>query len=109
MPITATPRVWTAYPSPFTTTPNTDASLNFEALEALPFLISGLRIVNNSAVNVYYAYDSVASLGSAFVAPGVTYFNDEMALAVLHIYTPSPVSVNGTTPGGIEILGVLNI
>jgi len=109
MPVTVSPRAFTGYPAPFTTTPNTDTPINFEAMEAFPFPIAGLRIVNNSAVNVYYAYDSTASLGSAFVAPGVTYFSDEIALAVLHIYTPSPVSVNGTTPGGIEILGILNM
>ncbi len=108
MPVTVSPRSLTGYPAALTTVASTDTPINFEALEAFPFPIVGLRIVNNSSVNVYYAYDSPASLGSAFVAPGVTYFNDEMALAVLHIYTPSPQSVNGTTPGGIEILGILN-
>ncbi len=108
MPATVSPRNPTGYPAFFTTTPNTDTPLNFEALEASPFPILGLRIVNNSSVNVYYAYDSPASLGSAYVAPGVTFWGNEMTLAVLHIYTPSAVSVNGTTPGGIEIMGVLN-
>jgi hypothetical protein len=85
---------------PSTTNAGSDTAYTFSAQ------VSRVIIQNNTSSNVNYAFDTTASAGSLLLVPGAMLVYPKKC-TVLHLYTASAQSINGTSSGGIVVLGAL--
>ncbi len=85
---------------PTATNAGSDTSLTFSQQ------VNNVIIENNTSANVYYAFDTAATLGSLVLVPG-TYYEKPKKVTVLHLLTAAAQNINGTAVGGIAVLGEL--
>lgn len=66
--------------------------------------VAQVTIQNNTNAVVYVAFDATASAGSYALAAGSTLVEAKYC-KVVHLYTAAAQNVNGTSSGGIVVLG----
>ena len=77
---------------PTATNAGSDTALTFSSQ------INQLKMQNNTSANVYYDYDTPATLGSRVLAPGY-FLADPKKLTMLNLYTVAAQNVNGSAVG----------
>jgi hypothetical protein len=90
----------TASSPPAQTNAGSDTSYTFSSQ------VNRVIIQNNTSVNLNYAFDTAASAGSFLLVPGATLVYPKKC-TVLHLYTSTAQSINGTSSGNIVVLGAL--
>lgn len=88
------------------TSPPTNTNSGTDTTYTFTLQVSRVIIQNNTAVNVYYAFDTAASAGSLLLAPGSTVVYPKKC-TVLHLFTATAQVINGSSSGNIVVLGAL--
>lgn len=68
--------------------------------------VSRVIVQNNTSANLNIAFDAVASAGSLLVTPGTMLIYPKKC-TVLHLFTASAQTLNGTSAANIVVLGAL--
>lgn len=83
---------------PSTTTASTDTPFTFASQ------VNHVILQNNTSANVWFAFDTVATIGSLLLVPGSMLIYAKK-VSVVHLYTVAATNVNGTAAGNIVLLG----